>query len=289
MRTTVLDSPGPGHRHRASRSDPPRPPGAPPSDVTEYRPVDEADLDEFRRLHNRYVDRDESPGTVRGWYEDHPELLVGAYRDGDLVGHCLGQPGDDGVVELAGIAVENDHQRRGIGTGLLAEFEARAATLGFSRVTLGSAGGYVDRFYRENGYDPESILVRLPPEDVPENYRDLGYEIGKELPKALVSPAETRGRWNGTPSPSWPSRWSRAGAWVGSRSWTTPHPPRRRRTADRRRRPRTRHRPRRVPERHRQRAPRPPRRRIGTARPRDPRRCRHPRDRTTRRGSPSIR
>jgi len=105
---------------------------------------------------------------------------VGAYVDGEMVGHCLGQPEDDGVVHLAGISVANDHQRRGIGSGLLTEFEACAAALGVSRVTLGSAGGYVDRFYRERGYEPESILVRLPPDDVPENYRDLGYEIVEE-------------------------------------------------------------------------------------------------------------
>lgn len=143
------------------------------------RTVAELDLEAFRRLHNRYVDRDESLKTVRDWYREHPELLLGAYDDGDLVGHALGRPRSEETVELSGISVAPTHRRRGIGSALLSAFEDRAAAQGFRRVELGSAGGYVDEFYLEHGYTPESVLVRLDPDEAPDG-PDRGYEIADE-------------------------------------------------------------------------------------------------------------
>lgn len=129
--------------------------------MVEIRPVENSDLPPFRRLHNRYVDRDESLDTVREWHDEHPNLLVGAYVDGELVGHALGRPHDDEAVELAGLSVAESYRRQGVGSELLDAFEKHAADAGFDRVTLGSAGGYVDEFYVENSYEPESVLVRL--------------------------------------------------------------------------------------------------------------------------------
>jgi GNAT superfamily N-acetyltransferase len=51
-----------------------------------------------------------------------------------------------------GIAVEANLWRHGIGSALLAEFERRVRDRGYSRIGLGSAGGYVDAFYEKNGY-----------------------------------------------------------------------------------------------------------------------------------------
>jgi len=148
--------------------------------MVEVQMVRESDLPEFRCLHNAYVDRDASLETVRDWYQEHPELLIGAYDDGELAGHCLGLPRAEGEVELAGIAVEQSHQRQGIGSALLSAFEEQARSLQFQRISLGSAGGYVDEFYIENGYTPHSVLVRLDPDDVPQNYRDMEYKIADE-------------------------------------------------------------------------------------------------------------
>lgn len=145
--------------------------------MTRIRSVPESDLDDFRYLHDRYVDREESIETVRDWYRERSELFVGAYRNGDLVGHCLGLPRSAASVELCGIGVAPPHRRRGIGTELLTAFEDRVASLEFERVTLGSAGGYVDEFYVRNGYSPESVLVRLDPDDSPDASRASEYEI----------------------------------------------------------------------------------------------------------------
>jgi len=160
------------------------------------RRVPESDFDGvYQLLCERVGDRDRA--SVRPWYDDHPELFHAAYDDNtgggdaadvaresadaaDVVGIAIGRERGDDHVELAGIGVHEAYTRRGIGSRLLRAFESAAADAGFERVTLGSAGGYVDEFYRANGYEPESILVRLHPEDVPENVRDIGFDILRE-------------------------------------------------------------------------------------------------------------
>ena len=145
--------------------------------MVEIRTVERSDLPAVRRLHNRYVDRDESLEAVREWHDEHSDLLVGAYDDGELVGHALGRPHAANEVELAGLSVVESHRRQGIGSALLDAFEERAAGAGFERVTLGSAGGYVDDFYAENGYEPESVLVRF---DVDGPQPETGFEVMDE-------------------------------------------------------------------------------------------------------------
>ncbi|MXR19795.1 GNAT family N-acetyltransferase [Halobacterium bonnevillei] len=160
------------------------------------RRVPESDFDAvYQLLCERVGHRDRA--TVRTWYDDRPELFHAAYEDSagggdaadglreggaaaDVVGIAIGRERGDDHVELAGIGVREADTRRGIGSQLLSAFETAAADAGFGRVSLGSAGGYVDDFYLANGYDPESILVRLHPDDVTENVRDLGFDILRE-------------------------------------------------------------------------------------------------------------
>lgn len=145
--------------------------------MAEIRTVRESDLPAFRRLHNRYVGRDESLETVRNWYRELSDLLLGAYDEDSLVGHGLGRPHSDDRLELAGISVVGPHRRQGIGSALLAAFEERAGELGFQQVSLGSAGGDVDQFYLENGYEPESVLVRL---DADSSVPETRFEVIEE-------------------------------------------------------------------------------------------------------------
>jgi ribosomal protein S18 acetylase RimI-like enzyme len=83
-------------------------------------------------------------------------------------------------VELVGIGVDPDRRGRGIGSSLLQRFETEAKALGVEEITVGSAGGDVDRFYVNHGYSPESILVRATPETHPSDVGDLGYEVVEE-------------------------------------------------------------------------------------------------------------
>jgi predicted N-acetyltransferase YhbS len=140
---------------------------------TDVRTVPEADLAAFHRLHDEYVDRDASLATVRAWHDEHPDLLVGAYRDGELVGHAIGRPWEGDVVQLAAIAVVPELRAEGVGTALLEAFHDRARAAGFDRVTLGSAGGYVDEFYHDNGYEATQVLVMFADDAAPEDPVDL--------------------------------------------------------------------------------------------------------------------
>jgi ribosomal protein S18 acetylase RimI-like enzyme len=148
--------------------------------MVDVRSVPEADFDAvYDLLCDRVGDRDRD--VVRDWYDDRPELFRAAHDPGDgIVGFALGREHSDASAELAGIGVQASHTRRGIGSMLLAAFEDAAADAGYGCVTLGSAGGYVDDFYLENGYEPESILVRKDPDERLDEYRDLDYAILRE-------------------------------------------------------------------------------------------------------------
>lgn len=140
--------------------------------MVDVREISETDVEAARGLHERFTEQAVSPAAFRDRYAEHPGLFVGAYESGSLVGICVGWRHEDGVVELAGLGVEPSHRRQGIGSRLVDAFEANAAEAGFERVTVGSAGGYVDEFYRALGYSPRDLLVRTDPADVPADYDD---------------------------------------------------------------------------------------------------------------------
>lgn len=139
-----------------------------------------ADLPQVRRLHNRFTASDVSRETVDAWYDDAPTLFVGAYDDDELVGYCLGYRRDDDTAELHGIGVKPAFRRQGIGSRLVEGFERNVAEMDVDQISVGSAGGYVDRFYAENGFSAESILVRLQPERVPDDYRQFDFDVVDE-------------------------------------------------------------------------------------------------------------
>lgn len=139
--------------------------------MVDVRPVgDTAFADVVAMHHDRIDDRD--PAVLADWYDTHPDLFLGAFESESLVGFALGRARTATSVELVGISVDDEHQRRGIGSRLLTRFEGAAADLGYDRVSVGSAGGYVDEFYLANGYRPESILVRTTRDARPDGYRD---------------------------------------------------------------------------------------------------------------------
>jgi len=47
---------------------------------------------------------------------------------------------------------------------LLAFFEAQIAALGYASISLGSADGYVERFYIKNGYTPVELKIYVSPD-----------------------------------------------------------------------------------------------------------------------------
>lgn len=71
-----------------------------------------------------------------------------------------------------------ERRRQGIGAALVAAFETGAATIVVERVSVASAGGYVDRFYAAQGDEPWAVLVRTPA-DGPGDQPDPQYDILK--------------------------------------------------------------------------------------------------------------
>lgn len=66
---------------------------------------------------------------------------------------------EDNSFILDGIAVKYEYEKRGYGKILLKAFEKAAGSYGASAVSLGSAGGYVEKFYMECGYIPKEYKV----------------------------------------------------------------------------------------------------------------------------------
>ena len=89
---------------------------------------------------------------------------LGFLLAGGVVGIAYGGPArrQPGCLILRGIAVAGAHAQKGRGSLLLYRFEEQARAAGFNTVSVGSAGGYVDRFYAKNGYRCVAYLVDPP-------------------------------------------------------------------------------------------------------------------------------
>jgi len=148
--------------------------------MAEIRRVEESELTLARDLLNRFTGQDRSTETVRSWYQSVPSLFLFAEDGGETIGVCTGRPAGETEAVLAGLGIVPPRRGEGIGTRLVETFDANAAEAGIERVSVGSAGGYVDEFYAACGYRPERILVMASPAELPENYRDLGYDIADE-------------------------------------------------------------------------------------------------------------
>ena len=120
------------------------------------------DYSEFESLVAEYL-----PGTsmesLRNMYTNFPSACVGYYIDGRLLGCCYGAGEADGHFALDGIAIVFPFNAHGKGGALLAFFEKQVAALGYKRISLGSAGGYVERFYLKNGYTAIELKILVPP------------------------------------------------------------------------------------------------------------------------------
>ena len=84
---------------------------------------------------------------------------------------------------LNGIAVKDAYRRSGLGTRLLQAFERAAKEYGAAVISVGSAGGYVEKFYLNNGYQPTEykIYTKEGIRSV-KNFEDLGDYYSYERP-----------------------------------------------------------------------------------------------------------
>lgn len=163
--------------------------------------LDDSNRDGFYQLVSDYLpdsDLEKVKKRAGEYPKAYPVLMCG----GTVIGVAFGWPRNlDAAKEegftLDGIAVEEAYQKRRYGARLLSAFERAAAEYGYNYISVGSAGGYVEKFYMENGYRPicfksysdEGIRV----EKIFENQKDYeqykrpteeGFVVmGKELEK----------------------------------------------------------------------------------------------------------
>lgn len=113
----------------------------------------------FESLVAEYLPGSE-PETILFKHATGQGIILLAIRDEQVVGCAFGWPTvRPGEFMLDGITVSYVLWRNGIGSALLSVFEAEAAKREFSLVSLGSAEGFVERFYMKNGYRPTCYKI----------------------------------------------------------------------------------------------------------------------------------
>lgn len=96
----------------------------------------------------------------------YPKAFVVLLLNHRVIGVAFGWPRkldvpEDNSFTLDGIAVSESYHRNGYGRALLKAFEKAVYNYGFSKVSVGSAGGYVEKFYMGCGYVPIQYKVYL--------------------------------------------------------------------------------------------------------------------------------
>ena len=104
------------------------------------------------------------------------ELIFGGFSIVLLIiGIAVGKASTETDVVMELVAIVDEHSGRGYGSQLLVCFENQVAQAGYRRISLGSAGGYVEHFYLKNGYRPKSFTIWVAEEKVdPVVVQDLG-------------------------------------------------------------------------------------------------------------------
>jgi GNAT superfamily N-acetyltransferase len=114
------------------------------------------------------------------WYAANADLFVGIFDGATLVGICYGMnwPRQPGYVVLEGIATLYDYWRSGAGSQLIQFFEAQVRKRSKQGISVGMAADLkTENFYLKNGYLPTRLCAKVPRQDLPANYMQLGYEF----------------------------------------------------------------------------------------------------------------
>lgn len=133
------------------------------SSFFEITTLSETDVEEFKELIKEYLP-DSDIDVVRMRAKDYGEAYLTAKVDGKLAGIVFGWPRkivdpNDNSFCINGVAVRESFQREGIGSRLLAELEKAVAKYGCKKISVGSAGGYVEQFYISNGFAPKEYKI----------------------------------------------------------------------------------------------------------------------------------
>lgn len=111
-------------------------------------------------------------------YLGESEILVAISGD-EVVGVCVIYPVDELTAEVKNIAVSEDHQKKGIGRGLLEEAAAAARNKGFKFLLIGTGdtGFSQIRLYESAGFKISGIKRNFFTDNYPEPLFENGLQI----------------------------------------------------------------------------------------------------------------
>ncbi len=121
-------------------------------------PLNDDNANAFYSLVEEYLP-DSEPESLKKYAKEFPQAFLTLLMDNEVIGVAFGWfrsmevPEDDSFT-LNGIAVRYDYQKKTYGKKLLRAFEEAALEYGATEVSLGSADGYVEKFYIDCGYVP---------------------------------------------------------------------------------------------------------------------------------------
>ncbi len=118
----------------------------------------ETELDAFWKIQSKHLDAIPFDEIKKGYY-DNSDLYICCYDTSEIRGIAYGSARGNLVI-LEGVAVVDKMLRKGLGSRLLICFEDKARRKGFGIVSVGSAEGYVEKFYIKNGYVPVEMHVK---------------------------------------------------------------------------------------------------------------------------------
>lgn len=129
----------------------------------EYELLNKDNAKEFYDLAAEYLP-DSNQDKMKEYAVIFPKAFIALVQNHEIIGVVFGwdrkleHPEDNSFV-LDGIAIKYVYEKRGYGKILLKAFEESARGYGASVVSLGSAGGYVEKFYMDCGYLPKEYKV----------------------------------------------------------------------------------------------------------------------------------
>jgi hypothetical protein len=130
------------------------------------------DFIEFNNIVQEYL-----PGTTEDElykiYHNNSSISIGYYLEDKLIGVCFGDIWDDMYFSLIGIAIIHPYNKQGRGSKLLQYFENVVKTKIYSKISVGSADGYVEHFYIKNNYVLSSLKILTDNEEWKQKHNDL--------------------------------------------------------------------------------------------------------------------
>lgn len=124
----------------------------------EINVIDKNTFPQFQKLVREYLP-DTEEEQLLFHFEEFPWSYLGLFLQQKLIGVVFGWESkvgkETGQFVLQGIAIDWEHKANGLGGVLLNRWEKEVFQRGYASVSVGSADGYVEKFYIRQGYVPK--------------------------------------------------------------------------------------------------------------------------------------